>query len=38
MDAFLNPNSFTFLIFKFNFPCGSHFMAYFKDEKTNKKM
>ncbi len=28
-DAFCKPNHSTFLVFKFNVPCGSHFMAYF---------
>jgi hypothetical protein len=30
MDAFKKPHHSTFFVFKFNFPCGSHFMAYFK--------
>jgi hypothetical protein len=27
--AFYKPKCSAFLVFKFNVPCGSHFMAYF---------
>jgi hypothetical protein len=28
--AFKKPNRFAFFVFKFNVPCGSHFIPYFK--------
>jgi hypothetical protein len=30
MDAFKNFNHFAFFVFKFNFPCGSHFKITLK--------
>jgi hypothetical protein len=29
IDAFKKFNHFAFFVFKFNFPCGSHFRTYF---------